>query len=76
MMTQRAALAAAAPSPALENSGSSAPNQQALSEERRLRIRNVLENALKITSDVLEDDDEDDEEFLSVVQGFAGRHRQ
>ena len=48
--------------------------RQETSEERRLRIRGVLSNALKITADILNDDGE--EEFQSALQDFAGGDRQ
>lgn len=48
--------------------------RQETPEERRLRIRNVLSNALKITEDLLEEDE--DNEIEAMFQDFGSRDRQ
>mmetsp|Transcript_146 Transcript_146/g.318 ORF Transcript_146/g.318 Transcript_146/m.318 type:complete len:93 (-) Transcript_146:1033-1311(-) len=42
-------------------------------EERRLRIRSVLQAAVKLTSEGLEEDEDD---FDAMVHHFSGRERQ
>ena len=51
--------------------------RQETPEERRRRIRGVLANALKITEDLFEDEDEEDNEIQAMFQTFgASRGRQ
>ena len=51
--------------------------RQETPEERRRRIRGVLANALKITEDLFEDEDEEYNEIQAMFQTFgASRGRQ
>ena len=70
---QRAQQAPVAPT---QNPPAQQQTRQETPEERRRRIRGVLANALKITEDLFDEEDEEDNEIQAMFQTFGSRGRQ